>query len=51
MKLSITIEGMFGLNWKHWQHLVAEIERMGFAGLYRSDHFATKLVAVSDERI
>lgn len=39
MKLAVTIEGMFGLTWPHWKRLVNEIERMGFAGLFRSDHF------------
>ena len=39
MKLAITIEGMCGLTWPRWKRLVSEIERMGFAGLFRSDHF------------
>jgi hypothetical protein len=40
MQLSITIEGHFGLTWPRWQQLTAAIERMGFAGIFRSDHFA-----------
>ena len=39
MKLSVQIEGMFGLTWPRWHRLVMEIERLGFAGLFRSDHF------------
>jgi alkanesulfonate monooxygenase SsuD/methylene tetrahydromethanopterin reductase-like flavin-dependent oxidoreductase (luciferase family) len=39
MKLSVQIEGMFGLTWPCWHRLVTEIERLGFAGLFRSDHF------------
>lgn len=33
------IEGQNGLNWTRWQRLVPLIEDLGFAGLYRSDHF------------
>jgi F420-dependent oxidoreductase-like protein len=39
MKLAITIEGMSGLTWPRWKRLISEIEQMGFAGLFRSDHF------------
>src|SRR5438552_17648335 len=37
--ISIMIEGQNGLTWPHWKRLVAEVERLGFAGLFRSDHF------------
>lgn len=37
--LSISVEGMFGLTWTTWKPLVTQIEQLGFAGLYRSDHF------------
>ena len=30
---------MFGLTWLRWKRLITEIEQMGFAGLFRSDHF------------
>lgn len=40
MQLSITIEAHFGLTWTRWRQLTAVIERMGFAGIFRSDHFA-----------
>lgn len=33
------IEGQAGLNWQRWQSLVRLVEELGFAGLYRSDHF------------
>lgn len=39
MEISITIEAMFGLNWPLWKDLVRRVERMGFSGLFRSDHF------------
>jgi F420-dependent oxidoreductase-like protein len=37
--ISIQIEGQNGLTWPHWKALVREIETLGFAGLFRSDHF------------
>jgi F420-dependent oxidoreductase-like protein len=37
--LSIMIEGQDGLTWPRWQRLVADVEALGFAGLFRSDHF------------
>jgi F420-dependent oxidoreductase-like protein len=37
--ISIQIEGQNGLTWPHWKRLVKEVEDLGFAGLFRSDHF------------
>ena len=37
--LSIMIEGQQGLTWPRWQRLASEVESLGFAGLFRSDHF------------
>src|SRR6266566_1763465 len=37
--ISIQIEGQNGLTWPHWKALASEIETLGFAGLFRSDHF------------
>jgi F420-dependent oxidoreductase-like protein len=37
--ISIMIEGQDGLTWPRWRLLAAEVERLGFAGLFRSDHF------------
>ena len=33
------IEGQAGLNWPRWQRMAQAAEDLGFAGLYRSDHF------------
>jgi F420-dependent oxidoreductase-like protein len=37
--VSIMIEGQQGLTWARWQRLASEVEGLGFAGLFRSDHF------------
>ncbi len=37
--ISIQIEGQNGLTWPRWKRLVEEVEDLGFAGLFRSDHF------------
>lgn len=39
IEVAIMIEGQDGLNWAKWQHLVQAAEDLGFAGLYRSDHY------------
>jgi alkanesulfonate monooxygenase SsuD/methylene tetrahydromethanopterin reductase-like flavin-dependent oxidoreductase (luciferase family) len=39
MDIAIMIEGQNGLNWARWRNLAAAVEDLGFAGLYRSDHF------------
>ena len=39
MDIAIMIEGQNGLTWPRWQKLAAAVEGLGFAGLYRSDHF------------
>ncbi len=39
MRVSIMIEGAWGLNWPRWKRLVQAAEEYGFDGLYRSDHF------------
>jgi F420-dependent oxidoreductase-like protein len=39
MDVAIMIEGQNGLTWPRWQHLARAVEDLGFAGLYRSDHF------------
>ena len=33
------LEGQDGLTWPRWQRLAAAAEDLGFAGLYRSDHY------------
>ena len=37
--ISIQIEGQNGLTWPYWKRIVNEVEDLGFAGLFRSDHF------------
>ena len=39
MDIAIMIEAQNGLTWPRWQNLTAAVEDLGFAGLYRSDHF------------
>lgn len=39
MKLAIMLEGQDGLNWTRWQRLAQAAETLGYAGLYRSDHY------------
>jgi len=39
MDIAIMIEGQNGLNWPRWKKIVRLVEDLGFAGLYRSDHF------------
>ncbi len=39
IEVAIMIEGQDGLTWERWQRLAALADGMGFAGLYRSDHY------------
>lgn len=39
MDIAIMVEGQNGLNWTRWQRLAGAVEELGFAGLYRSDHY------------
>jgi F420-dependent oxidoreductase-like protein len=39
LEIAIMIEGQNGLTWPRWQAIVRLVEELGFAGLYRSDHF------------
>jgi F420-dependent oxidoreductase-like protein len=39
MDIAIMIEAQNGLTWPRWQKIVRTVEDLGFAGLYRSDHF------------
>lgn len=39
LEVAIMIEGQDGLNWPRWQRIVRAVEALGFAGLYRSDHY------------
>ncbi|HMP42098.1 MAG TPA: LLM class flavin-dependent oxidoreductase, partial [Roseiflexaceae bacterium] len=37
--ISIMIEGQQAVNWQNWKRLAHEVEALGYAGLFRSDHF------------
>jgi F420-dependent oxidoreductase-like protein len=39
LEVAIMVEGQNGLTWTRWQKIVKLVEDLGFAGLYRSDHF------------
>ncbi len=39
LDIAVMIEGQNGLNWARWQAIAALVEELGFAGLYRSDHY------------
>lgn len=39
IEIALMIEGQDGVNWRRWKSLVRLAEDLGFAGLYRSDHF------------
>ncbi len=39
LEIAIMVEGQNGLTWPRWQQLADAVEDLGFAGLYRSDHF------------
>lgn len=39
MDINLMIEAQAGVSWPVWQRLVRAAEDLGFAGLYRSDHF------------
>jgi F420-dependent oxidoreductase-like protein len=39
MQVAITIEGQRGLTWERWKRFVSAVDKLGYAGLYRSDHF------------
>ncbi|MCA9933604.1 MAG: TIGR03560 family F420-dependent LLM class oxidoreductase [Anaerolineales bacterium] len=39
IEVALMIEGQNGLNWERWQRIAKAADEMGFAGLYRSDHY------------
>ena len=39
LEVAIMLEGQNGLTWPRWQKIVRLVDELGFAGLYRSDHF------------
>jgi len=42
MDLAIFVEGQYGLNWERWKRLTRAIEDLGYAAIYRSDHFTLR---------
>ncbi|MEW5988561.1 MAG: TIGR03560 family F420-dependent LLM class oxidoreductase [Chloroflexota bacterium] len=39
LEVALMVEGQNGLNWPRWQRITRAAEELGFAGLYRSDHY------------
>ena len=39
IEIALMIEGQAGLTWPRWQRIARAAEDLGFAGLYRSDHY------------
>jgi F420-dependent oxidoreductase-like protein len=39
IEVAIMIEGQNGLTWARWKRIAETVEALGFAGLYRSDHY------------
>jgi F420-dependent oxidoreductase-like protein len=39
MELAIMVEGQNGLTWPRWRRIANAVESLGFAGLFRSDHY------------
>ena len=42
IEISISSEAQFGMTWPRWQAMVAAVEKLGFAGLFRADHFTVQ---------
>ncbi len=39
LEVAVMIEGQDGIDWDRWKRLGRAVEDLGYAGLYRSDHF------------
>ena len=39
IEVALMIEGQNGLTWERWQRIATLVDQMGFAGIYRSDHY------------
>jgi F420-dependent oxidoreductase-like protein len=48
LEVAIMIEGQDGIDWTRWQRLARAVEDLGYAGLYRSDHFTNPTGPVLD---
>ena len=42
LEVAIMVEGQEGVGWDRWRRLALAVEELGYAGLYRSDHFPNK---------
>lgn len=39
LEIALMLEGQNGLTWPRWMRIAQAVEDLGFAGLYRSDHY------------
>jgi F420-dependent oxidoreductase-like protein len=39
VEVAIMVEGQEGVGWERWRRLTRAVDDLGYAGLYRSDHF------------
>jgi len=39
LEVAIMVEGQEGVGWDRWRRLARAVDDLGYAGLYRSDHF------------
>ena len=42
LEVAIMVEGQEGVGWDRWRRLALAVENLGYAGLFRSDHFPNK---------
>jgi F420-dependent oxidoreductase-like protein len=42
LEVAIMVEGQEGVGWERWQRLARAVDDLGYAGLYRSDHFPNR---------
>src|SRR5437016_14185582 len=49
-QLGIMIEGQEGLNWERWRAICADVERLGFASLRRSEHLISLMGSETSDR-
>jgi len=49
-QVGIMIEGQEGLSWERWRRICADVERLGFGSLRRSDHLISIMGPSTSER-
>ena len=42
IEVAIMVEGQEGVGWDRWRRIARAVEDLGYAGLYRSDHFPNR---------